>query len=148
MFVLDTNVVSELRKVRFGKADAHVAKWADSVDAASLYVSAITILELEIGILQMETRDPTQGAMLRAWMDNHVVPEFRERVLPVDTAVARRCARLHVPDRRSERDALIAATALVHGMTIVTRNLPDFEPSGVAVLNPWNISPATQPPKA
>jgi toxin FitB len=140
MFVLDTNVVSELRKVRFGKADARVATWADSVEAVSLYVSAITILELEIGVLQMEGRDPSQGAKLRAWMDNHVVPEFSERVLPVDTAVARRCARLHVPDRRGERDALIAATALVHGMTIVTRNVADFEPTGVAVLNPWNDS--------
>ena len=143
MYVLDTNVVSELRKVRVGKADAHVAQWADSVEAAGLYVSAITILELEIGILQMEIRDPGQGAMLRAWMDNHVLPEFTERVLPVDTAMARRCARLHVPDRRSERDALterdalIAATALVHGMTMVTRNVADFEPTGVPLLNPW-----------
>ena len=140
MFVLDTNVVSELRKVRFGKADAQVAKWADSVEAVYLYVSAITILELEIGVLQMEGRDPVQGAMLRAWMDNHVLPEFTDRVLPVDTAVAQRCARLHVPDPRAERDALIAATALVHGMTIVTRNLADFEPTGVPVLNPWDNS--------
>ena len=140
MFVLDTNVVSELRKVRFGKADAQVAKWADSVEAVSLYVSAISILELEIGVLRMEARDPSQGAMLRAWMDNHVLPEFAGRVLPVDTAVAQRCARLHVPDRRAERDALIAATALVHGMTIVTRNVADFEPTGVPVLNPWNDS--------
>ena len=140
MFVLDTNVVSELRKVRFGKADPHVAKWADSVEAVDLYVSAITILELEIGILQMERRDSGQGAMLRAWMDNHVLPEFTGRVLPVDTAVAQRCARLHVPDRCAERDALIAATALVHGMTVVTRNLADFEPTGVPVLNPWDNS--------
>jgi predicted nucleic acid-binding protein len=138
MFILDTNVVSELRKVRSGKANAQVAKWADSVEAVSLYVSAITILELEIGVLQMEVRDPTQGAMLRGWLDNYVVPEFIDRVLPVDTAVARRCARLHVPDRSAERDALIAATALVHGMTVVTRNLADFERTGVAVLNPWN----------
>jgi toxin FitB len=103
-------------------------------------VSAITILELQIGVLQMEGRDPSQGAMLRAWMDNHVLPEFTERVLPVDMAVARRCARLHVPDRRAERDALIAATALVHGMTIVSRNVADFERTGVPLLNPWNES--------
>ena len=140
MFVLDTNVVSELSKVRFGKADAHVAEWADSVEAVHLYVSAITILELEIGVLQMEGRDPTQGAMLRAWMDNHVLPEFTNRVLAVDAVVAQRCAVLHVPDRRAERDALIAATALVHGMTVVTRNQADFELMGVALLNPWNIS--------
>jgi len=140
MYVLDTNVVSELRKVRFGKVSPRVARWADSVDAVALYVSAITILELEMGVLQMESRDTGQGAMLRAWMDNHVLPEFRDRILPVDAAVALRCARLHVPDRRAERDALIAATALVHGMTIVSRNRADFEPTGVPVLNPWGDS--------
>jgi predicted nucleic acid-binding protein len=138
MFVLDTNVVSELRKVRSGKADPHVAHWADSVDAGSLHVSAITILELEIGISQIERRDPRQGAMLRAWMDTLVLPEFNGRILPVDTAVARSCARLHVPDPRAERDALIGATALVHGMTVVTRNLADFAPIGVPLLNPWD----------
>ena len=140
MFVLDTNVVSELRKARTGKADAQVVKWADSVDEVNLYVSAITILELEIGVLQMEGRDPSQGAILRVWMDGHVLTAFTGRVLPVDTEVAQRCARLHVPDPRTERDALIAATALVHGMTVVTRNLADFEPTGVPVLNPWDDS--------
>jgi toxin FitB len=123
MLVLDTHVVSELRKVRTGKADANVAAWTTSVDAAALFVSAITIMELETGVLQVERRDATQGAMLRAWLDQHVLPEFTGRVLPIDTAVAQRCARLHVPDRRSERDALIAATALVHGMAVVTRNV-------------------------
>lgn len=138
MFVLDTNVVSELRKVRLGRADAQFARWADSMDAVNLYLSAITVMELETGVLQIERRDPKQGAMLRAWLDNHVLPEFIARVLPVDTAVARRCARLHVPDPRDERDALIAATALVHAMTVVTRNVADFEPTGVPLLNPWN----------
>jgi hypothetical protein len=138
MFVLDTNVVSELRKVRTGKADERVAEWADGVEAVNLYISAITVLELEAGVLQMERRDAIQGAMLRAWLDNHVLPEFRDRVLPVDAAVAQRCARLHVPDPRGERDALIAATALVHGMTVVTRNTADFEATGVQVFNPWD----------
>ena len=138
MFVLDTNVVSELRKVRAGKSDVKVARWADGVNAIELYVSAITILELETGVLLKERRDPVQGAILRTWMDNHVLPEFSGRVLPVDTEVARRCARLHVPDPRAQRDALIAATALVHGMTMVTRNLADFEPTGVKLVNPWN----------
>ena len=137
MYVLDTNVVSELRKVRLGKADAHVAAWAESVDAAGLFVSAITIMELELGVLSIERKDSAQGAMLRAWLQQHVLPEFAERVLPVDTVVAQRCARLHVPDRCDERDALIAATALVHGMTVVTRNVADFEPTGVKILNPW-----------
>jgi hypothetical protein len=138
MFLLDTNVVSELRKIRLGKADGHVAHWADSVDATDLYLSVITIQELEIGVLLAERRDPSQGAVFRAWLNAHVLPAFTGRILVVDTAVAQRSARLHVPDPRSFRDALIAATALVHGMTVVTRNLADFEPTGVSILNPWN----------
>lgn len=140
MFVLDTNVVSELRKVRLGKADANVATWAQSVDAADLFVSAITIMELELGVLSVERKDATQGAMLRSWLEQQVLPEFSGRTLPVDTAVAQRCTRLHVPDKRGERDALIAATALVHGMTVVTRNVADFQPTGVTLINPWEKS--------
>jgi predicted nucleic acid-binding protein len=137
MFVLDTNVVSELRKAKAGKADTNVAAWAANVPASSLFLSAITILELETGVLLVERRDPTQGAMLRAWLDDHVLPAFAGRVLSVDIAVAQRCASLHVPDPRSDRDALIAATALVHGMAVVTRNLADFEATGVRLINPW-----------
>ncbi|OOG56080.1 VapC toxin family PIN domain ribonuclease [Polaromonas sp. C04] len=137
MFVLDTNVVSELRKIRSGCADASVAKWADSVESVDLYLSVITVQELEIGVLLAERRDPAQGAVFRAWLDSHVLPAFAGRILPVDTAVAQRSARLHVPDPRPVRDCLIAATALVHGMTIVTRNVADFEPCGVLLLNPW-----------
>jgi predicted nucleic acid-binding protein len=137
MYVLDTNVVSELRKVCFGKADANVTAWTESVDAVDLFVSAITIMELELGVLSIERKDATQGAMLRTWLEQHVLPEFSARTLPVDTAVAQRCARLRVPDKRGERDALIAATALVHGMTVVTRNVADFKPTGVTVVNPW-----------
>lgn len=138
MFVLDTNVVFELRKVRLGKADVNLGAWAQSVDAADLFVSAITIMELELGVLAIERKDATQGALLRSWLEQQVLPEFAGRTLPVDTAVAQRCARLHLPDKRGERDALIAATALVHGMTVVTRNVADFEPTGVRVLNPWS----------
>ena len=137
MFLLDTNVVSELRKIRLGKANRRVAKWADSVDAADLFLSAITIQELEMGVLLAERRDPSQGAIFRAWLNGHVLPAFNGRVLPVDIAVAQRSARLHVPDPRPVRDALIAATALVHGMTVVTRNVADFEPTGVVIINPW-----------
>lgn len=137
MFVLDTNVVSELRKIRLGKADANVAAWAESVNAADLFVSAITLLELELGVLLIEKKDANQGALLRSWLEQQVLPEFADRTLPVDAAVARRCARLHVPDKRGERDALIAATALEHGMTVVTRNVADFKPTGVALVNPW-----------
>ena len=139
MFVLDTNVVSELRKVRLGRANVQVARWADTVDANTLYISAITVLELKLGILLIEHRDAKQARGLRNWLDEHVLPEFADRILPVDAVVARRCAHLHVPDPRSERDALIAATALVHGMTIVTRNASDFAATGVKVFDPWVV---------
>ncbi|HVY33778.1 MAG TPA: type II toxin-antitoxin system VapC family toxin [Caulobacteraceae bacterium] len=137
MYILDTNVVSELRKARTGKADARVVRWTDSVDAAVLYLSVITVMELEAGVLQIERRDAPQGAGLRAWLEEQVLPGFAGRILPIDAAVARRCARLHVPDPRADRDALIAATALIHGMTVVTRNTADFEATGALLLNPW-----------
>ena len=137
MYLLDTNVVSEMRKIRAGKADPHVAAWADSVDADDLYLSVITHEELEIGLLLTERRDPAQGAMLRAWLHKFVFPAFAARTLAVDVAVVERSAALHVPDPRPVRDCLIAATALVHGMTVVTRNVIDFETTGAAVFNPW-----------
>lgn len=137
MYLLDTNVVSELRKIRAGKADMNVAAWADSVDASELFLSVVTLQELEIGVLSAERRDPSQGAILRTWLSSHVMPAFNGRILDVDTAVAQRSARLHVPDPRPVRDGLIAATALVHGMTVVTRNVSDFAPTGVPALNPW-----------
>ena len=137
MFVIDTNVVSELRKVRHGMADINVTAWAESVDATDLFISAITVMELELGVLSIERKDATQGILLRTWLEQHVLPEFSGRTLPVDTAVTQRCAKLHVPDRRGERDALIAATALVHGMTLVTRNVADFKSTGVTLINPW-----------
>lgn len=134
MFLLDTNVVSELRK---RSPDANVLRWSRSHMASSLFISSITILELETGILRVERRDPIQGAALRTWLEHHVLKAFAGRILAVDTAVAKRCAHLHIPDPRSECDALIAATALVHGMTVVTRNTADFQPCNVALLNPW-----------
>jgi hypothetical protein len=137
MFILDTNVLSELRKVGDGKADPKVVAWLSGIDAAGLYLSAITVLEIELGILRVQRRDPDQGARLRTWMDRHVMPEFADRILPVDASTALRCARLHVPDPRADRDAHIAATALVHGMTVVTRNTADFQPTGCLLLNPW-----------
>lgn len=142
MFVLDTNVISELRKAKAGRADVNVVNWAQAVPAGSLFISAITVLEIEMGILSVERKDPQQGAVLRSWLNMHVLPAFSERTLPVDVAVALRCAKLHVPDPRSDRDALIAATALVHGMTVVTRNVTDFEPAGVDTVNPWEVQGA------
>jgi toxin FitB len=140
MFILDTNVISELRKAGDGRADANVVAWLSSVDAGTLYLSAITLMEIELGVLRIERRDPLQGARLRAWVDHRILPEFADRTLSVDVAVALRCAPLHVPDARPERDAFIAATALVHGMTIVTRNLADFARIGVPLVNPWDAS--------
>jgi len=137
MFLLDTNVVSELRKAGAGKADKNVTRWARRASANELYISAITILELETGVLLLERRDPLQGAVLRRWLEERVYRAFVERVLAIDAATARRCAAMHVPNRRSDRDALIAATALVRGMTVVTRNVADFKGLNVRILNPW-----------
>lgn len=135
MYLLDTNVVSELRRAK--KAHPAVRMWAQGLPAASLYLSVISILELEMGILLMERRDPRQGGILRTWMDGHVLPTFTGRILAIDTAVAQRCAALYVPNPRSDRDALIAATALIHGLTVVTRNVSHFQPMGVSVVDPW-----------
>lgn len=137
MYLLDTNVVSELRKAKSGKADKNVLAWAKNISPSSLFLSVISILELETGVLLVERRDASQGAILRSWLNSHVLPTFAERILYLDIAVAQCCAKLHVPDPRSDRDAIIAATALMHGMTIVTRNHCDFEPTGVEIINPW-----------
>ncbi len=134
MYLLDTHVISELRKPQ---ADKNVVAWAKSVIAPRMFISVITLKELETGVLRIERRDPAQGQVLRTWLKRHVMPAFDARILPVDAAVALRCARLHVPDQANESDALIAATALVHGLTVVTRNVSDFKSSGVDVINPW-----------
>lgn len=139
MFVLDTNVVSELRKVRAGKANEGVAEWAAGVPSARLFISAITIHELEHGVLLVERSDPAQGRVLRTWLDQSVTAAFADRVLPVDEPVARRSAALHVPDPAPFRDALIGATALVHHMALVTRNVRDFDRfAELEVVNPWS----------
>lgn len=135
MFLLDTNLVSELRRPE--RANANVRAWASNTPTELYAISVVTVLELERGVLLMERRDTRQGDILRRWLEHEVLARLASRILFVDTSTARVCAKLHVPDRRPERDALIAATALVHGMTVVTRNTADFEPMGVAVLNPW-----------
>jgi toxin FitB len=137
-FLFDTDIVSALR--RPDRIDPRVLAWAQSVPAATTAISAITVLELEQGVLQIMRRDQAQGAVLRTWLDTQVLPRFEGRVPVIDTAVAQRCAALHVPDPRAERDALIAATALVHGLTVVTRNTADFERTGVPLLDPWQLS--------
>ncbi|MXY51425.1 MAG: type II toxin-antitoxin system VapC family toxin [Gammaproteobacteria bacterium] len=138
MFLLDTNVVSELRKLGDGRADVRVAAWVATQDASSFYVSGLPLMELEIGILRIVRRDTAQAARIRAWMDQRVLPEFRDRTLAIDATVALRCARIHVPDPLAERDALIAATGLVHGMAVVTPNVADYRATGVPLINPWS----------
>lgn len=135
MYLLDTNVVSELRKGR--RADANVLAWTDSVAPGALFISVIPLLEIEKGILLVERRDPAQGAMLRSRFNDQVQTTFAERTLVFDAKMALRCAELHVPDPRPERDSMIAACALASGFTVVTRNVSDFIASGVDVLNPW-----------
>lgn len=137
MYLLDTNVVSELRKQTSGKANEKVVAWAKSVSADTLYLSVISLMELEMGVLSIQRKDIKQGNLLRTWLDAQVIPAFSGRTISIDTPIAQCCASLHIPDPRSERDALIAATAIVHGMTVVTRNLADFESTGVKLLNPW-----------
>jgi predicted nucleic acid-binding protein len=138
MFLLDTNVISELRRPE--RANRNVAAWAGSIPFVSFFLSAISILEIEIGALRLARKDPAQGAVFRAWIDGQVLPRFEGRILPVDILVAQRCARLHVSDPHSERDALIAATALAHGLKMVTRNTAHFATAGVALINPWDQS--------
>jgi predicted nucleic acid-binding protein len=138
MYLLDTNVVSELRKSRAGKANPGVTGWAREVPASFLFMSVISLHELEHGVLLAERRDPARGRVLRRWLDRSVASAFAERFLPVDERVARQAAALHVPDPAPFRDALIAATALVHTMIVVTRNAGDFSRfEGVEVSNPW-----------
>lgn len=135
MFLLDTNVISELR--RPDKADRNVVGWAGRFPASSFFISAISILEIELGALLTARKDAAQGKLLRGWIDHQILVQFEGRVVAIDTAVVQRCAQLHVPNPRAERDALIAATALVHGLNVVTRNVADFESAGVALINPW-----------
>lgn len=138
MYLLDTNVISEIRKAGTGKANPNVITWAQSVSSDNLYVSVITIMEIEMGVLSIERKDAVQGKILRHWLDHNVLQTFEKRILSVDMVVAQCCARLHIPDRKSERDALIAATAITHGMTVVTRNIDDFKTTGVVILNPFD----------
>ena len=135
MYLLDTNVVSELRKA--ARADRRVVAWAEQTDILHMHISVVSILEIRLGILSLQRKDTAQAEILNTWLSRQVIPGFADRILPVDLAVALRCAELHVPDPKSDRDALIAATALAHGLMVVTRNIKDFQPTGVMTLDPW-----------
>lgn len=144
MYLLDTNVLSELRPGK-PRADPRVLAWAASVPLGAQYVSVIAWMEIDIGIQRLERRTPPQGQAMRAWLEG-VRKLFGTRTLVIDEAVALHCARLHVPNPAPPHDALIAATALVHGLTLVTRNTADFAGLGVTLLNPWEFGETEREP--
>lgn len=142
MFVLDTNAISELRKSSSGRADRGVTEWATNVPTTLMFMSVISLHELEHGLLLAERSDPTKGAILRTWLNNSVRPAFADRLLDIDAKIAIQSASSHMPDAPTSRDALIAATAVRHDMTVVTRNVRDFERlTGAEVMNPWAANP-------
>ncbi len=135
MILVDTDVISALR--RLDRAGSAFAAWSRRTPVSGLYLSAVTILEIEVGVLQMERRDPAQGARLRVWLREKVLAPFEGRILPFDLPAARQCAGLHVPNKRPGHDAMIAATALAHGVPVATGNTRDFAGTGVELINPW-----------
>ena len=139
MFLLDTNTISESRKLGSPRIDPRVAEWLGQIDVEATYVSAMTIFELERGVRQMERRDAKQGTALRRWLDDQIMPTYEHRTLPLSREVALICAGLHIPDPKSERDAWIAATALDAGLTLVSRNVVDFAGMGVELINPFEL---------
>ncbi len=141
-YLLDTNVVSALR-VR-GR-NPSVQAWAASVPVANQFLAAITIAELERGVVAKERSDPTQGEILRHWFDGRVLPAFAGRVLRFDLPAARILATYRVPEHAPLGDALIAAIAETHDMAVATRNTRHFEPFGVRCLKPWDQNPAVAP---
>lgn len=136
-YLLDTNVISELRKPA-GRATPNVRTWAQHQPTSELSISVITVMEIEIGVARLERRDSSRGDVLRRWLERDLLVAFATRTLPIDLAVVRRAAAMHVPHPRPERDVLIAATALTLSLIVVTRNVSDFQPLGVELLNPWD----------
>lgn len=137
MYLLDTNIISESRKLLTSRVDRYAAVWLDRIDVEATFLSAMTVFELERGVRQLERRDPAQGSILRRWMNDQIMATYENRILPLSGAVALICAGLHIPDPKSERDAWIAATAIDAGLVLATRNVGDFARMGVALVNPF-----------
>ena len=137
MYLLDTNVISELRVV--GRTHTNVLSWSSSQDQSKFFLSVATVMELQYGALLLKRRDPRQGEAMRQWVQERVLPDFASRILPLTQDIALVCPELHVPNRRGDRDAWIAATAIVHELTVVTRNVRDFQTANLSILNPWEI---------
>lgn len=137
MYLLDTNIISESRKLGTTRVDLCAAQWLSRIDVEATFVSAMTIFELERGVRQMERRDAKQGTALRRWFDDQIITIYEHRTLPLSRAVALICAGLHIPDPKSERDAWIAATAIDAELTLVSRNVADFVGMGVGLINPF-----------
>lgn len=137
MFLLDTNVVSEYRKIQSNKADPNFVRWQKDIMPQVLYISSVTLMELDIGVLAKERKDKAAGRILRAWLDNKVIPAFEGRILPIDADVALICSKMHVPDNKSFRDAFIGATAISNNLQLVTRNVKDFKDMDLSIINPW-----------
>jgi len=138
VYLIDTNVISELRKAAKPSVDPRVLQWAQETPPEQMWVSAISIFELDLGVLRAEHKDTKQGRVLRTWLTRQVIPAFEGRIIAIDAHVAQVAARMHVPNPQPERDALIAASAIIHGLTMVMRDEKDFRPMGVATLNPWD----------
>jgi len=138
MYLLDTNVVSEIRKIRQNKTNQNVVAWLSRVQKESLYTNAVVLMEIERGILRLENIDPQQADRFKNWYHSAVKPMFHERILPIDEATATVCSRLHVPDLSPENDAWVAASAIQYDLTLVTRNTRDFGHSNLRVLNPFD----------
>ena len=132
MFLIDTDILSALRK---RQRNPHVVRWMLDQRMADMYLSVVTLGEIERGITQQRHRDPTFARVLAAWLDN-VLTVYHARILNINLSTARRWGRLSATLRHEGADLLIAATALEHGLTVVTRNVRDFEPTGVPVLDP------------
>jgi hypothetical protein len=142
MYLLDTNVLSEMRKASRMKEssprmDGRVEKWVASASPSDLHLSVVSILELERGFHLLRRRDPAQAELILLWVRNGLLPSFDGRILGVDLDIVQCCAGLSIPNPIDYRNSLIAATALVRGLTVVTRNIRHFEPTGVGLLNPW-----------